>query len=56
MAAAYGWPVTVAGDPGEVNARLLALNRSIACGEVAYAPFDQWPGGATDEREGVAVS
>ncbi|HEY8644724.1 MAG TPA: DNA methyltransferase [Gaiellaceae bacterium] len=39
VAAAYGWPTSVAHDPGESNRRLLELNRAIAAGEVDYRPF-----------------
>lgn len=40
VAAAYGWPASVAHDPHESNPRLLELNRAIAAGEVEYHPFD----------------
>lgn len=40
VAAAYGWPASVAHDPDESNRRLLELNRAIAAGEVEYRPFD----------------
>ena len=40
VAAAYGWPVSVAHDPAESNRLLLELNWAIAAGEVAYHPFD----------------
>jgi hypothetical protein len=39
VAAAYGWPTSVAADTDEVNRRLLELNGRIASGEIAYAPF-----------------
>ncbi|MBA2460963.1 MAG: class I SAM-dependent DNA methyltransferase [Actinobacteria bacterium] len=39
VAAAYGWPKSVAHDPDESNRRLLDLNRAIAAGEVEYDPF-----------------
>jgi hypothetical protein len=39
VAAAYGWPASVAHDPAESNRRLLELNRAIAAGEVPYHPF-----------------
>ena len=39
VAAAYGWPKSVAHDPDESNRRLLELNRAIAAGEVEYDPF-----------------
>lgn len=34
---AYGWPVSVAGDPEESNRRLLELNKAIIAGEIEYA-------------------
>lgn len=39
VAAAYGWPASVAHDPDESNRRLLELNRAIAAGEIEYDPF-----------------
>jgi hypothetical protein len=36
---AYGWPRSIAGDPDETNARLLALNQEIAAGKRPYDPF-----------------
>lgn len=39
VAAAYGWPASVAHDPQESNRRLLELNRAIAAGEIEYQPF-----------------
>jgi hypothetical protein len=39
VAAAYGWPASVAHDTNESNRRLLELNRAIAAGEVEYEPF-----------------
>jgi len=39
VAAAYGWPTSVAHDPIESNRRLLELNRAISSGEVDYQPF-----------------
>jgi hypothetical protein len=39
VAAAYGWPRSVAHDPDETNRRLLELNRAIAAGEIPYDPF-----------------
>jgi hypothetical protein len=39
VAAAYGWPANVAGDPYEVIPRLMALNADIAAGRRAYTPF-----------------
>ncbi len=41
VADAYGWPARLAADPLESNRRLAELNRSIAAGERAYAPFAQ---------------
>jgi hypothetical protein len=40
VAAAYGWPASVAHDSGESNRRLLELNQAIAAGEVDYASFE----------------
>lgn len=40
VAAAYGWPRTIAQDADETNRRLLELNRAIAAGEIEYHPFD----------------
>lgn len=40
VAAAYGWPTSVAADADETNRRLLALNQAIAEGTVEYHPFD----------------
>lgn len=39
VAAAYGWPASVATDADESNRRLLELNLAIAAGEVEYDPF-----------------
>ena len=39
VAAAYGWPRSIAQDAEETNRRLLELNRAIAAGEVEYSPF-----------------
>ena len=39
VAAAYGWPRSVARDTDESNRRLLELNRAIAAGEIDYDPF-----------------
>lgn len=39
VAAAYGWPASVAHDSQESNRRLLELNRAIAAGEIDYRPF-----------------
>ena len=40
VAAAYGWPASIAQDAAETNRRLLELNRAIAGGERPYAPFE----------------
>lgn len=40
VAAAYGWPTSVAHDPAEANRLLLELNQAIAAGDVPYAPFE----------------
>ncbi len=39
VAAAYGWPRSIAQDADETNRRLLELNRAIADGTVDYRPF-----------------
>ena len=39
VAAAYGWPRSIAHDPDETNRRLLELNRAISAGEIPYDPF-----------------
>ena len=39
VCAAYGWPRSIAADPDETNARLLALNQEIAAGNRPYDPF-----------------
>jgi hypothetical protein len=39
VAAAYGWPASVAQDPKELVARLTELNRQITEGEREYHPF-----------------
>jgi hypothetical protein len=39
VAAAYGWPRSIAQDADETNRRLLDLNRAIAAGEISYDPF-----------------
>lgn len=39
VAAAYGWPASIAQDADEMNRRLLQLNREIVAGERPYAPF-----------------
>lgn len=39
VAAAYGWPASVAQDGPELVARLTELNRQIAQGEREYSPF-----------------
>lgn len=41
VAAAYGWPASVAQDGDELVARLTELNRRIATGEIHYNPFVQ---------------
>lgn len=41
VAAAYGWPASVAQDPDELVSRLTELNRKIAIGELAYNPFNR---------------
>ena len=40
VAAAYGWPASIAQDADETNRRLLELNRAITAGERPYAPFE----------------
>lgn len=39
VAAAYGWPASVAQDPRELVVRLTELNRQIVAGEREYHPF-----------------
>lgn len=39
VAAAYGWPKSVAQDPKELVSRLTELNRAISLGERPYSPF-----------------
>jgi hypothetical protein len=39
VCAACGWPRSIAGDPDETNARLLALNQEIVAGKRPYDPF-----------------
>lgn len=39
VAAAYGWPKSVAQDDTELVRRLLALNADVAAGRRTYAPF-----------------
>lgn len=39
VAAAYGWPASVAQDPEELVERLTELNRQISAGERDYHPF-----------------
>lgn len=39
VAAAYGWPASVAQDRGEIVSRLTELNRQISTGERDYDPF-----------------
>lgn len=41
VAAAYGWPASVAQDSAELVRRLTALNREIVEGGRAYSPFDR---------------
>lgn len=43
VAAAYGWPKTVAQDADEIVRRLLVLNGDIAAGTREYNPFDLTP-------------
>ncbi len=43
VAAAYGWPSTVAQNPTELVARLSELNKLIVTGERPYAPFETTP-------------
>lgn len=43
VAAAYGWPTSVAQDGDALVARLTELNRQIITGERAYAPFGAQP-------------
>ncbi|MDO8338914.1 MAG: hypothetical protein Q7T15_11765 [Microcella sp.] len=43
VAAAYGWPATVAQNPTELVARLSELNKLIVTGERQYAPFGTTP-------------
>ena len=43
VAAAYGWPKSVAQDPAELVARLTGLNREISTGTRSYAPFPAGP-------------
>ncbi len=40
VAAAYGWPKSIAQLPEETNARLLTLNQKIVAGETEYRPFE----------------
>ena len=49
VAAAYGWPRSVAQDPEQIVSRLTALNREIVEGGRAYDPFT---GPAPTEDEG----
>jgi hypothetical protein len=39
VAASYGWPPEVAGNPEDSDRRLLELNRQIAAGEIHHSPF-----------------
>lgn len=41
VAAAYGWPASVAQNPAELVARLTALNREIVEGGRPYSPFSK---------------
>ncbi len=41
VAAAYGWPASVAQDGDELVRRLTELNRRIATGEIHYNPFNR---------------
>lgn len=43
VAAAYGWPLGIAGDAYEVIPRLLALNHQIDAGTIDYEPFVDHP-------------
>jgi len=43
VAAAYGWPATVAQNPAELVTRLSELNKLIATGERPYSPFGSTP-------------
>lgn len=43
VAAAYGWPKTVAQDADEIVQRLLAVNKEIAAGIRKYNPFEVVP-------------
>jgi hypothetical protein len=46
VAAAYGWPRSVAHDRTETNRRLLELNRAITAGELEDEPFRARAGSA----------
>ncbi len=48
VAAAYGWPKSVAQDPEQIVSRLTALNREIVEGGRTYDPF----AGAAADRAG----
>lgn len=39
VARAYGWDPSVATDPLEIRARLVALHEQIRSGDIEYAPF-----------------
>ena len=39
VCAAYSWPRSIAGNPDETNARLLALNQEIVAGKRPSDPF-----------------
>lgn len=43
VAAAYGWPASVAQDDDELVRRLLELNRAISAGDRPYDPFGDAP-------------
>jgi len=45
VAAAYGWPSSVAQDADEILRRLLAINEEIASGMRPYDPFGAERGG-----------
>lgn len=51
VAAAYGWPVSIAGDAYELIPRLLALNHEIDAGTIDYEPFEDRP--ARQDGEGA---
>jgi hypothetical protein len=55
VAAAYGWPKTVAHDADEIVQRLLVLNGDIAVGTREYNPFDCHPPVIAEPVMGVMV-